>query len=142
MINDMSKRSLANVPISTSDDASASIKLPDGSEDIPPHIWQLLQNTGERAANRLYELLEPMRFAKLPASVQRGLLDLALTRAYGLPVRRSVNVSLGKGDLDAVAASLADLTDNLPERSPMGRTTGEVLDAVSEPHSASQDMKH
>ena len=95
--------------------------LPAPQEGIPPHVWALLQEAGEEAAQRLTELLQPIRFNKLAGSVQRALLDLALTRAYGLPVRRSVNVSLTSDDSDAVAASLADLRDSLPERRPSPR---------------------
>jgi hypothetical protein len=75
-----------------------------------------LQEAGEEAAQRLLELLQPLTFKALPGSVQRALLDLALTRAYGLPVRRSVSVNLSSDDADAVAASLASLADSLPER--------------------------
>lgn len=90
-------------------------------EGIPPHVWTILQEAGEEAAQRLLELLQPATFTKLAGSVQRSLLDLALTRAYGLPVRRSVSVSLTSDDADAVAASLVELRDRLPERRPEPR---------------------
>lgn len=99
------------------DDAQqAQSAAPDGQEAIPPHVMAILQEAGEEAAQRLLELLRSKRFALIPASQQRGLIELALTRAYGLPVRRSVNVSIGKDDLDAIAHSLSGLTDALPER--------------------------
>jgi hypothetical protein len=85
-------------------------------EGIPPHVWNLLQQAGDEAAQRLLELLQPVAFSKLAGSVQRSLLDLAFTRAYGLPVRRSLNVDLSSTDADAVAASLQALADTLPER--------------------------
>ena len=93
---------------------SGEVGAPDAG--IPAHVWAMLQTAGEQAAERLVELLEPRRFNALPGSVQRALLDLALTRAYGLPVRRSVEVRLSSSDTDAVAASLSALRDSLPER--------------------------
>lgn len=84
-------------------------------EGIPPHVWAVLQQAGEVAAQRLLEILAAPSFKTLPASAQRGLLELALVRAYGLPVRRAVNVNLSSTDADAVAASLADMAQHLPE---------------------------
>ena len=88
----------------------------EGGEAIPDHVWQVLQQAGDKAAQRLLELLEAASFSKLAPTAQARVIELALTRAYGLPVRRSVNVDLSSSDADAVAASLAALTDALPER--------------------------
>lgn len=103
-------------PRSAAPDDDGAILGPSPSDDIPPHVWSLLQGAGEEAAHRLLELLQPVQFSALAGSVQRALIDLALTRAYGLPVRRSVTVALSSSDTDAVAASLAALADSLPER--------------------------
>lgn len=92
--------------------------LPDTSPlgaDIPPHVWHMLQQAGELAAARLVQILKSPRFAAYAPSAQRGLIELALTRAYGLPIRKALNVNLSTSDADAVAASLADLAANLPE---------------------------
>jgi len=86
------------------------------SEGIPSHVWALLSEAGELAAERLRDLLASPRFKTFRASEQRALIDLALTRAYGLPVRRSLSVSLASADTDAIAASLIHLQDALPER--------------------------
>lgn len=83
--------------------------------DIPPHVWSLLQQAGETAAARLVAILQSPRFPALPASSQKGLIELALTRAYGLPIRKALNVNLSSTDADAVAASLSDLSQSLPE---------------------------
>jgi hypothetical protein len=83
--------------------------------DIPPHVWNLLQQAGELAAQRLVQIIQSPRFTSYAPSAQRGLIELALTRAYGLPVRKALNLNLSSSDADAVAASLADLAGNLPE---------------------------
>lgn len=86
------------------------------TEGIPPHVWDMLQQAGEEAARRLLDLIRSPRFSGFKPSEQRSLIELAMTRAYGLPVRRSVNVSLSSDDADAVAASLLDMREHLPER--------------------------
>lgn len=88
----------------------------DLAEGIPAHVWALLSEAGELAAERLRDLLASPRFATFRPSEQRALIDLALTRSYGLPVRRSLSVSLSSSDTDAIAASLLGLQDALPER--------------------------
>ena len=84
--------------------------------DIPPHVWALLQDAGELAATRLVELLRSTAFKTYSAGAQRGLIELALTRAYGLPIRKALTVTLSSTDADAVAASLNDLAQSLPEQ--------------------------
>lgn len=106
------------VPDKSPDDDTQSVSgdvLSPLSEDIPPHVWAMLQEAGELAAQRLVEILASPMFRTIAPSAQRGLIELALTRAYGLPVRKALSVSLTSTDADAVAASLADLTGALPE---------------------------
>lgn len=86
-------------------------------EGIPAHVWTMLQTAGELAAQRLVELLRSPSFKQYSPQAQRGLIELALTRAYGLPIRRAVNLNLSSTDADAVAASLADMAQHLPETS-------------------------
>lgn len=85
---------------------------------IPSHVWSLLQEAGEVAAERLLTLLSGKKFDSYKPADQRALIDLALTRAYGLPVRRAVQLNLNTDDQDAVAASLNMLSRKitLPER--------------------------
>ena len=127
----IAKRSALPAPPSDKP-AQGQDTLPDAAphEGIPSHVWALLQEAGEEAAARLVELMQPVRFNKLPATVQRALLDLALTRAYGLPVRRSVAVNLSTSDADAVAASLVELRDSLPERRAQPRDVTPLGDEV------------
>lgn len=75
----------------------------------------MLQTAGETAASRLVEILQSPRFASYAPSAQRGLIELALTRAYGLPIRKALNLNLSTSDADAVAMSLSDLSQSLPE---------------------------
>lgn len=115
--------------------------LPDASPlgaDIPPHVWQMLQQAGELAAARLVQIIQSPRFTSYAPSAQRGLIELALTRAYGLPIRKALNVNLSTSDSDAVAASLADLAANLPENA---RTAvREALHRQSGDHSPIQGL--
>lgn len=96
-------------------DGEVSVMQSPLSQDIPPHVWSLLQEAGEAAAQRLVELLTSPAFKSYSPQAQRGLIELALTRAYGLPVKRALNLNLSTSDADAVAMSLADLAANLPE---------------------------
>lgn len=104
--------------------APAPVAPPEGRAapptDIPPEVWAVLQEAGERAAQRLLELLDAATFPALPAATRARLIELALTRAYGLPVRRSISVDLSATDADAVAAALLDLHAALPERAQDG----------------------
>ena len=96
---------------SVPDDVPATLR----PDHIPEHVWHLLQQAGEVAAQRLHDLLSKPSFARLRPSEQIKLVDLALTRAYGQPIKREVRIDLSGGDADAVAASLARITGRLPE---------------------------
>lgn len=119
----MSKRTPAAALVSAPHSANADQPEPDATggqgdrpDGIPADVWALLQDAGALAAERLRDMLASPRFAKFPVTAQRALIELALTRAYGLPVRRSVSVNLSSTDADAIAASLVDLHNGLPER--------------------------
>lgn len=85
------------------------------SPEIPSHVWSILQEAGELAAVKLRDLLASPRFSAYTPSAQKALIELAMTRAYGLPVKRSLSVNLASDDADAIAASLMSLSDRLPE---------------------------
>lgn len=104
-----------------------------GGTDIPAHVWAILQTAGEEGAQRLLELLQSPKFKSYAPTAQKSLIELALTRAYGLPVRRSVNVDLNSDDTDAIAASLLDLQSALPERQREGRGPTIDADAITVP---------
>lgn len=128
---DMPKRHALPPPADDTPSLSGDV-LPDAGSlgaDIPPHVWNLLQQAGELAAARLVQVIQSPRFASYAPSAQRGLIELALTRAYGLPVRKALNVNLSTSDSDAVAASLADLAANLPENA--RSAVREAIDGVS-----------
>jgi hypothetical protein len=101
------------LPAVSADPSDADAPLPAG---LPANVAATLAKAGEAAATRLLSLLTGPRFDRFRPSEQRALIELALTRAYGLPVRREVSVSLTSSDTDAVAASLAHLAGRpLPE---------------------------
>jgi hypothetical protein len=86
---------------------------------IPPAVWSDICAAGAAAARRLRHLLEHgTAWTKLPATTQARLIELALTRAYGAPVAKTLSLSLSSSDADAVAASLAGFAASLPEHGP------------------------
>lgn len=85
---------------------------------IPPDVWDHLQQAGSLAAERLHELLAAPSFTRLRPSDQIKLIDLALVRAYGPPIKREVSLALSGDVSDAVAESLGRLAAApLPEMS-------------------------
>ena len=108
--------------------------------DIPDHVWALLQASGEQAAQRLLDILQSPRFPSMAPSAQARLIELAMVRAYGLPVRRSVDVQLTSSDADAVAASLQALQDHLPERQGRPRTRVVEGQATNVPEDAKRSQ--
>ncbi len=94
------------------DDDGAATLRPD---HVPEHVWTLLQGAGELAAQRLHDLLASLAFSRRTATEQTKLIELALTRAYGQPVKREIRLDLSNADADAVAASLSQITGRLPE---------------------------
>ena len=84
--------------------------------NVPEHVWQNLQSAGERAAERLLDELQSPTFERLKPGEKRALIELALNRAYGPPVKREVSVQLSAEMGDAVTESLASLAaTDLPE---------------------------
>jgi hypothetical protein len=110
--------------IGTEPDASDSPQEAAGSRppDIPPETWQALQDAGHSAAERLRDLLQAKAFERLKPSDQARLIELALNRAYGPPIKREMSLTLSGNVSDAVAASLARLSAvDLPEFATDGR---------------------
>lgn len=94
---------------------------------LPADVAEDILEAGRLAAKRLREELGAAKFAKLPPAVRRGLIELGLTRAYGLPVKREVTVNLSSNDMDAVAASLALLAEALPEKNKRRKEAAEDI---------------
>lgn len=116
----------SSAPQEPSPDGLDGQVLPPHATDIPPHVWAMLQEAGEVAASRLVTILKSQAFMTYAPTAQKALIELALTRAYGLPVRKALNVNLSTSDADAVAASLADLAQALPEHA-----AGRVRDSLN-----------
>lgn len=90
------------------------------TDRIPDDVWHVLQENGREAAHLLADQLKPHNFNSLAPKDKRALISLALERAYGKAdpgIKRSVQVQLSASGNDAVAASLARLSDamTLPE---------------------------
>lgn len=103
----------AVIPSTTSDKGSDVAPKPDS---VPAHVWTTLQAAGERAADKLLDMLSSKKFDRLRPSEQARLVELALNRAYGPPIKREMSLTLTGNVSDAVAASLATLSaTDLPE---------------------------
>lgn len=88
----------------------------DMPEHVPAHVWHLLQRSGEKAAEKLLDILTSASWAKLPTATQLRVIDLALTRAYGPPIKREVSVALTGKVSDATSDALAAMSGQpLPE---------------------------
>jgi len=83
---------------------------------IPAEAWEALQEAGQRASERLRDLIAGKSFERLKPADQARLIQLALDRAYGPPVKREMSLTLSGSVSDAVAESLARLaSSDLPE---------------------------
>ena len=115
-------------------------------QGIPDHVWHTLQAAGEKAVSRLYQILAGSRFMQMAPTAQKALIELALNRAYGLPVRKSIEVHVDGAD--AIAASLAELDAQLPEMGqpvssdprPETRTSDAVCGAETHPTKRKPNM--
>lgn len=103
-------------------------------EHVPDDVWQVMQENGRQATQRLQELLTSARFHRLKTSDQARLIALAQERAYGKPdpgVKRSVKVHAHVSDATALALAKAADRTRLPEY--RGPTHPEREAATSEP---------
>ena len=117
-------------------------------QNIPPAAWAALQEAGVAAAERLRDMLASKAFERLKAGDKARLIELALTRAYGPPIKREMTLSLSGNVSDAVAASLsrlaaADLPELRNRRSAPaeGDGSGQGSAPVSEPLRRSQGQR-
>ncbi len=93
-------------------------RLDSRPDDITAEVWDLMQENGELATQRLNEILTSTRFLRLRASDQAKLIALAQNRAYGSPKQNRDNENRRGGKLiDATASELGDLLRraSLPE---------------------------
>ncbi len=87
-------------------------------DDIPEDVWQLIQENGRLATERLNEILASPKFLRLRAGDQAKLIGLAQERAYGKPkVNTTRGNARGARFTDVTAGELAELAHRttLPE---------------------------
>lgn len=82
-------------------------------DNIPQEVWDLIQENGQLATQRLHEILSGPRFHRLRAGDQAKLIALAQNRAYGLP--KSDRSDTGKRKAGATDVTQAEL-NNLASR--------------------------
>ncbi len=99
------------------------------SEGVPAHVWPLLQQAGEAAAMRLVAIIRSASFMRMAPTAQKSFIELALTRAYGLPIKKAIQVNLSSKDSDAVSASLNALIGDLPEFRPSASNRDDIPEA-------------
>ena len=91
-------------------------------DNIPPATWEALSEAGHVAAERLLDLLQSKSFERLKSGDQARLIELALNRAFGPPIKREMSLTLSGTVSDAVAESLSNLASvDLPEMAAHGR---------------------
>ena len=91
--------------------------VPSPNEKIPNHVWTILSECGETAAERLQEMLTDRHFHGLRGSDKANLIRMAFEYAYGkpdAPLKRSVNLNLSSDSTDAVQAAMAKLAAAVP----------------------------
>jgi len=93
--------------------------------DIPADVWQIVQDNGRLATERLNELLASPRFMRFRPGDQAKLIALAQNRAYGTPKSNSSSTQKGKRGAasDVTATVLRDLVERttLPEYNTRGK---------------------
>ena len=100
-------RSLKIVPI-----------VPSPNEKIPAHVWRKLSACGEKAAERLQEMLASKNFHQLRGSDKTALIRMAFEYAYGkpdAPLKRSVSLNLSSDNTDAIQAAMTKLANAAPD---------------------------
>ncbi len=83
-------------------------------DDVPADVWELIQENGRLATERLNELLSSPRFSRLKASDQARLIALAQNRAYGMPKTNNAAAAANRkrgGASDVTASTLRNLAE-------------------------------
>lgn len=107
-------------------------------DDIPKDVWNLVQENGRLATERLNEILASPRFPRLRAGDQAKLIALAQNRAYGMPKTNNAAAAANRkrgGASDVTAATLRNLASRaaLPEYKRSGKLE-DVEDATILPN--------
>ena len=108
-------------------------------DDIPADVWELIQENGRLATERLNEILASPRFTRLRAGDQAKLIALAQNRAYGMPKTNNAAATANRkrgGLMDATASELRDLASRaaLPEYKRTAIDLSKIEDAVTVPN--------
>jgi hypothetical protein len=104
-------------------------------DDIPNDVWELIQENGALATQRLNEILSSPRFTRLRAGDQAKLIALAQNRAYGMPKQNTAAMNGKNRGLagDVTASELRDLAARaaLPEYKRIGKhPLDDIEDAI------------
>lgn len=108
-------------------------------DDIPADVWNLIQDNGRLATERLNEILASPRFTRLRAGDQAKLIALAQNRAYGQPKTNNAasQASRKKGGAgDVTASELRQLASRatLPEYKRTAVPLDDIEDATILPN--------
>lgn len=92
--------------------------VPSPNEKIPDKVWKILSGCGEKAADRLQEMLASEHFHNLRGSDKTNLIRMAFEYAYGkpdAPLKRSVNLNLSSSNTDAIQSAMLKLANAVPD---------------------------
>lgn len=86
-------------------------------DEMPADVWELVQENGRVATERLHEILTNDRFKRLRPGDQAKLIKLAQDRAYGLPSAAKANNTKGGAVIDMTSEEMRELAGRaqLPE---------------------------
>lgn len=86
-------------------------------DEMPADVWELVQENGRVATERLHEILTSERFKRLRASDQAKLIKLAQDRAYGVPTASRASDKKGGPVIDMTSEEMRAIANRakLPE---------------------------
>lgn len=86
-------------------------------DEMPADVWELVQENGRVATERLHEILTSERFKRLRPGDQAKLIKLAQDRAYGLPTSAKPANNKAGAVIDMSSEEMRQLADKsrLPE---------------------------
>ena len=99
---------IAKVDKVTANEVEAEIEEADAEvidfcpDNMPADVWELVQENGRLATERLNELLLSSKFPRMKASDQAKLIALAQDRAYGKPISNRFDANKRRGGVGDV----------------------------------------
>lgn len=105
-------------------------------DEMPADVWEMVQENGRLATERLHEILSSERFKRYRPADQAKLIKLAQDRAYGVPSQSKSGADKSKGGvIDMTSEEMRAIASraSLPEyrhsiNSPNQVTEAEVID--------------